>query len=107
MKWVCSICGKVMESEGKPMACPMCGAISDYIVPEKDFEAIPTNHDQKTIENLNAALALETNATSMYLMYAKEAKERGDKRVFDMFTALAKVESGHQVAIKKALGICK
>jgi rubrerythrin len=107
MQWICSICGKVMDSNEIPMACPMCGASSDYIVPEKDFAGIPTNHDQKTIENLNAALALETNATRDYFRYAKEARDSGDIHVADMFTALAKVESGHQVAIKKSLGLCK
>lgn len=107
MQWICSVCGKVMECNEKPIACPMCGAISDYIVLEKDFIGIPTKHDAKTMENLNAALALETNATNEYLKYAKEARDSGDRHVCDMFTALAKVEAGHQVAIKKSLGLCK
>jgi rubrerythrin len=96
-----------MESEGKPMACPMCGAVAEYIVLEKDFKGIPVEKEPKTVENLEAALALETKATHIYFEYAKDAREKGNRHVADMFTALANVEAGHQVAIKKSLGLCK
>ena len=104
MKWVCSVCGKVIESDSRPLACPLCGANGDYIVLEKDFKGFPQKLDPKSVENLNAALNLEKNATVDYLRYAKECDEIGDIEASVLFTALAKVELGHQVAIKKMLG---
>ena len=105
MKWVCSICGKVMESDSKPLACPMCGANGDYIVLEKDFKGFPSKLEAKTKEDLNAALELEKNATNNYFKYAKECEELGDKEAATMFTALARIEAGHQHSIRKMLGI--
>ena len=103
MKWVCKICGKVIESDGKPAACPLCGANGEYIVLEKDFCGLPQKTEPKTKENLNAALALENNAAKDYFRYAKECKDIGDSAASELFTALAKVEVGHQSAIKRML----
>jgi rubrerythrin len=104
MKWICSICGKSIESDTKPIACPLCGANGDYIVLEKDFTGFPKKVEPKTKENLDAALTLETNATKNYFAYAKEAEDVGDKQAATMFTALARVEAGHQQSIRKILG---
>ena len=104
MKWVCSICGMTIESDIKPLACPLCGVNGDYIVLEKDFKGFPKKIKDKSKENLNAALELEKNATINYFKYAKECEELGDKEVATLFTALARVEAGHQQSIKKMLG---
>ncbi|MFH0830045.1 MAG: ferritin family protein [Candidatus Aenigmatarchaeota archaeon] len=106
MKWVCKVCGRVIESNERPIACPLCGACSDYIVPGKDFKGIQKATKQKTVENLNSALSLEKNATSLYEKFAKESREHGDDDAAMMFTALARIEAGHQISIKKRLGQC-
>jgi len=103
MKWVCKVCGKVMESDSRPLACPLCGVHGDYIVVEKDFRGFPKELKQKSKDNLNAALSLERNATNLYSRFAKECKELGDAEAATMFTALARVEAGHQLCIKKML----
>ncbi len=106
MRWVCKVCGKVIESDGRPIACPLCGAVSDYIVPEKDFCGIQKNVKPKTKENLNSALALERNATDLYEKFARECEALGDSDAAMMFHALARIEAGHQVSIRKRLGQC-
>ena len=103
MKWVCKVCGKVIESDSRPIACPLCGVNGDYIVSEKDFSGFPKEIKKKSKENLNSALGLEKNATDMYTRFAKECKEIGDTETATVFTALARVETGHQLSIKKML----
>lgn len=100
---MCSVCGRVIESDIKPLACPLCGVNGEYIVLEKDFKGFPEKLEPKSKENLNAALDLERNATTSYLKYAKECEELGDKEAATLFTALARVEAGHQHSIKKIL----
>lgn len=104
MKWICPICGKIIESDTRPVACPLCGVNGSYIILEKDFKGFPKNLQSRTKENLNAALNLETNATNMYLKYASECEALGDKEAAVLFEALAKVETGHQLAIRRMLG---
>lgn len=106
-RWICIVCGKLIESESKPLACPLCGVNGEYIVSEKDFKGFPKKLDTKTKENLNAALALEKNATTTYYDYAKESERLGDKEAATLFVALAKVEAGHQVSIRKMLASAK
>jgi len=56
---------------------------------------------------LKAALSLEQNATKEYFQYAREAEELGDKEASTLFSALARVEAGHQTAIRKMLEMAK
>jgi len=105
--WICTICGKEIESDSRPLACPLCGANGEYIVLEKDFKGFPKKLETKSKEDLNAALELEKNATTSYFKYAKECEELGDKEAARSFTALAKVESGHQISIRKMLDNAK
>jgi len=107
MKWICTICLKPIESETKPLACPLCGSNQEYIVEEKSFKGLPEKINEKTRENLKAALSLEQNATKEYFQYAREAEELGDKEASTLFTALARVEAGHQTALRKMLEAAK
>lgn len=104
MRWICSICGKTIESDSKPLACPLCGVSGDYIVLQENFKGFPRELKQKSKDNLGAALDLEKNATTSYFKYAKECEEIGDSEASMLFTALARVEAGHQQAIRKMLG---
>ncbi|OGI12615.1 hypothetical protein A3K64_03350 [Candidatus Micrarchaeota archaeon RBG_16_36_9] len=105
MKWICRVCGMIIESEVKPLACPLCGVNGDYIVLEKDFKGFPEKLEPKSKENLKAALELEKNATVSYFRYASECEQVGDIETAILFKALARVESGHQQAIRKMLGL--
>lgn len=107
MKWICVVCLKSIESENKPLACPLCGVNGDYIVEEESFKGFPEKINEKTKENLNAALSLEQNATKEYFQYAREAEKLGDREAVSLFTALAKVEAGHQTAIRKMMEAVK
>ena len=107
MKWICVVCTKIMESENKPLACLLCGSNGEYIVEEGSFKGFPEKIDKKTKQNLEAALNLEKNATNEYLQYAKESEEIGDKEAAVLFKALAKVEAGHQFALRKMLQAVK
>jgi rubrerythrin len=93
----------VMESDSRPLACPLCGVNEEYIILEKVFKGFPKKLEQKSKDNLNAALDLEKNATTSYFKYAKECEELGDKEAARLFTALARVEAGHQQAIIKMI----
>jgi rubrerythrin len=103
MKYVCKVCGKTIECVMKPLACPLCGVNGDYIVLERDFTGFPQKIDPISLEDLKAALRLEENATADYLKYANECKKVGDIEVATLFEALAKVENGHQIAIRKMM----
>jgi rubrerythrin len=107
MKWICTICLKSIENQNKPLACPLCGANGKYIVEADTFKGFPEKINKKTKENLNAALSLEQNAAKEYFQYAKEAEELGDKEASSLFNALAKVEVGHQTAIRKMMNAAK
>lgn len=103
MEWICTICGQKISSETRPIACPLCGVAEKYIIPEKEFRGFPSKLNAKSIQNLNVALSLENNAAKEYLEFGKVCLQLGDNDAADLFFALAKVEKGHQIAIKKML----
>ena len=63
---------------------------------------------QRTIDNLNAAIQGEANATHRYKLFAQQADQEGHKQVARLFRAAALAESIHQkndVAVLRAMGI--
>ena len=76
-------------------------------IQDRDKSKILIKINEKTKENLNAALDLEKNATKKYFQYARESEESGDKEAVRLFKALAEVEAGHQFALRKMLEAIK
>ena len=100
MKWVCIVCGKKLEEDHKPDACPLCGVAAEYFVEAASYEK-PTDRLSKAVAaDFDRALELEKTATQLYGEAAERARSEGDDLTEAFFRALAKNEKGHQVAIK-------
>ncbi len=103
--YICEVCGDAYLGDEKPKNCPFCGADEKYI--KKGNEAKPVfkeevNLDDLTRKNLEATLALELNATALYLCMMKKSK---DDEVKAMYKRLAKVEKEHASIAKKFLKV--
>ena len=58
--------------------------------------AQPASVPQRTLENLNAAIQGEANASHRYALFAKKADEEGYRQVAKLFRAASLAESIHQ-----------
>jgi rubrerythrin len=79
--------------------CPVAGFAQQAPNPQKQQAANP----QKTIDNLNAAIQGEANASRRYTLFAAKADEEGYPQVAKLFRAAALAESIHQKNHEKVL----
>jgi rubrerythrin len=66
-------------------------------------EQVQAPKNQKTIDNLKAAIKGETTANAKYTAFAKKASEEGYKKIAKLFEAIAHAESIHIQNHKQAL----
>lgn len=91
-RWICQVCGYIHEGEAPPEKCPLCSATKEQ------FELVmegAVNMSNKTMENLMAAFAGESQANRKYLAFAAKAEKEGYKNVARLFRAIAEAETIH------------
>jgi len=101
--YICEVCGDAYIGTDKPKNCPFCGVDEVYIKNGNEADPIVNGEyeiDEITKKNLETTLALELNATALYLCMAKKAKTYEIKA---MYKRLAKVEKEHASIAKKLL----
>jgi len=104
MQWRCIVCGKhFKDTEEKPVACPLCGVLSEFIVTEVDYVRPSGGMSAVSKASFDEAMELEIIATDKYHGAARRAKQEGDETTRIFFAALARNEFGHQKAIKYQL----
>nr|WP_246582743.1 metal-iron-binding protein [Clostridium mobile] len=117
-KYICSICGMIINEKNSSFNkeafekkntledikhCPFCGVDKKYIGDEKEVELI-----NKKIEGLSSdALKILDHATKLEVFngdfYKKASLIAKDKKIKDMFEALANIEYMH-ARVHKTLG---
>lgn len=103
MDWRCLVCGHKFKDGAKPVACPECGVIAEFIVPDSDYSRPSGIMSGASRASFLQALELEERATAIYHAAAARAKAEGDETTRLFFAALARNEFGHQKAIKYQL----
>ncbi len=99
----CRICGTPYLGSERPTHCPACGAHQKYLVDGADYQPPAIIElTQKSRENLERALAMETGNSNFYRGVFKIADNEKDKA---QFQALARIEAEHALIIARILGI--
>lgn len=101
--YICEICGDAYIGADKPKNCPFCGANEGYIKEGDKADPIVNGNyelDDITKKNLETTLALELNATALYICMAEKAKTYEIKA---MYKRLSKVEKEHASICRKIL----
>lgn len=87
-----------------PEKCPVCGAPQSFFLP---YEGPGDLTDSKTLENLKAAFAGESQANRRYTLWARIAELEGAGAAVDAFNTAAAEETAHalgQLAYMGAFG---
>ncbi|MCC3867013.1 ferritin family protein [Terrisporobacter mayombei] len=113
-KWICPICGYVIEDE-KPRVCPICDA------PCEEFEEVDIKEEQKIFdfgENIGIAKEADDNMicdlrtifsrecleVGMYLAMSKIATKEGYIKVGEIYKKIAYEEAEHASILAELLG---
>ena len=102
----CRICGEVFVGKDKPSDCPFCGVPQKYLVPGNEWTDENQGVELTDIsrKNLEAALKLELNASSLYKCISEASTDMAMK---SMFKGFFKVEREHADLLGKILQIPK
>jgi len=88
----CSSCGYLHVGPA-PESCPVCGAPQTAFAP---FETLPELAGTKTLENLKAAFAGESQANRRYTLWRRIAELEGaPQSALDAFDRAAREETAH------------
>jgi rubrerythrin len=101
--YICEVCGDAYLGDAKPKNCPFCGTDEVYIKDGNEADPIVNGEykiDEITKKNLETTLALELNATALYICMAGKAKTYEIKA---MYKRLSKVEKEHASIARKIL----
>jgi rubrerythrin len=99
----CRICGAPYLGSAPPTHCPACGAHQKHLIDAAKYQppAI-VELTQKSRENLQRALEMETKNSNFYRGVYKVADNEKDKA---QFQALARIEAEHALVIARILGL--
>lgn len=75
-----------------PDVCPVCGAPKSFFMP---YEGVGDLTGTKTLDNLKAAFAGESQANRRYTLFARTARLEGDERAAGAFEHAAAEETAH------------
>ncbi|MBC7265457.1 MAG: rubrerythrin [Coriobacteriia bacterium] len=75
-----------------PERCPVCGAPQSFFLP---YEGPGDLTGTKTLENLKAAFAGESQANRRYTLFARIARLEGDEAAAEAFEHAAEEETAH------------
>lgn len=75
-----------------PDVCPVCGAPKSFFMP---YEGVGDLTGTKTLENLQAAFAGESQANRRYTLFARIARLEGDEAAAAAFEHAAAEETAH------------
>ena len=81
MKYICTICGEVIESDTMPEVCPVCGATTfeEMKEGEKNYAdehrvGVAKGLDEEVVEGLRANFTGECCEVGMYLAMSRQAE---------------------------------
>ena len=111
MKYVCTICGEVIESDTMPEVCPVCGATTFEELKDTDKNyadehrvGVAQGLDPEGVEGLRANFTGECCEVGMYLAMSRQAEREGYPEVAEAFKRYAFEEAEHAAKFAELLG---
>ena len=111
MKYVCTICGEVIESDTMPEVCPVCGATTFEELKDTDKNyadehrvGVAQGLDAEVVEGLRANFTGECCEVGMYLAMSRQAEREGYPEVAEAFKRYAFEEAEHAAKFAELLG---
>lgn len=111
MKYICTVCGQVIESDTMPEVCPVCKAKTFKAVDEsgKNYAdehkiGIANGVDERIIAGLREHFTGECCEVGMYLAMSRQADREGYPEVAEAFKRYAFEEADHASRFAEMLG---
>ncbi len=112
MKYICTICGEVVESEGMPSECPVCHASTFEVMDETAEKVYADEHrvgvaqglDEEVVQGLREHFTGECCEVGMYLAMSRQAEREGYPEVAEAFKRYAFEEAEHAAKFAELLG---
>ena len=111
MKYICTVCGQVVESDTMPAECPVCHAKTFKAVDEtaKTYAdehkiGIAKDLDERVVAGLREHFTGECCEVGMYLAMARQADREGYPEVAEAFKRYAFEEADHASRFAELLG---
>ena len=114
-KWRCTVCGEIVESETRPVECPVCHAPGSKFVEVSEEEMTwATEHEvgvakgvsEEILEGLRANFSGECTEVGMYLAMARVAFREGYPEIGEYWKTAAYEEAEHAAKFAELLGEC-
>ena len=112
-KWKCTICGEIVESETRPVACPLCKAPGEKFEEVKDegmtwaaehVVGIAKDAPEEIKEGLRANFNGECTEVGMYLAMGRVAAREGYPEIAMYWEKAAFEEAEHAAKFAELLG---
>lgn len=111
MKYICTICGEVVESDNLPEVCPVCGAdtFEEMKETEKNYAdehrvGVAQGLDEEIVKGLRENFTGECCEVGMYLAMSRQAERDGYPEVAEAFRRYAWEEAEHAAKFAELLG---
>ena len=111
MKYVCTVCGQVIESDEMPAVCPVCGA-KTFKVLDETVKTYADEHrvgaakglDERVVAGLREHFTGECCEVGMYLAMSRQADREGYPEIAEAFKRYAFEEAEHAAKFAELLG---
>ena len=112
MKYICTICGEVVESDTMPAECPVCHASTFDVMDETAAKVYADEHrvgeaqglDEEVVQGLRENFTGECCEVGMYLAMSRQAEREGYPEVAEAFKRYAFEEVEHAAKFAELLG---
>lgn len=112
MKYICTVCGEVIESDEMPTVCPVCKAKTFKVLDETTEKAYADEHrvgvakglDEEVVQGLRENFTGECCEVGMYLAMSRQAEREGYPEVAEAFKRYAFEEAEHAAKFAELLG---
>ncbi len=112
MKYICTVCGEVIESDEMPAVCPVCKATTFEVVDETAEKVYADEHrigvakglDEEVVQGLREHFTGECCEVGMYLAMSRQAERDGYPEVAEAFKRYAFEEAEHAAKFAELLG---
>lgn len=111
MKYICTVCGQVIDSDVMPDVCPVCGAKTFKVMDENAKEyadehrvGVAEGLDERVVAGLRENFNGECCEVGMYLAMSRQADREGYPEIAEAFKRYAFEEADHASRFAEMLG---
>ena len=112
MKYQCTVCGEVIESDTMPEVCPVCGVdtfvelddTAEKVYADEHRVGVAQGLDEEVVKGLRDHFQGECCEVGMYLAMSRQAEREGYPEIADAFKRYAFEEAEHASKFAELLG---